>query len=201
MSLSGKKVEVWKLLKSDELFSALPWVRVCADTVRLPSNRVVDDFYRVDLPEYVMVCAMDGKNRILLERQYKHALKKITLALPTGCLEKNELPKEAVKREFLEETGYTAKNWQHIGSFTVDGNKGCGRAHFYIARDLKKIREAVADDMEMTEVVFMPADSVIKAIREGEISLLATVSLVAMATNPLIAKALKKNGRYSKRKK
>lgn len=51
----------------------------------------------------------DEDNKILLERQYKHALGFVSLTLPTGCLEEWETPIEAGKRELLEETGYSAR--------------------------------------------------------------------------------------------
>lgn len=179
-----KKLRPWKLLSSQERFSAPPWVKIHVDKVKLPSGRIVDDYYRIQLPEYVMIYAQrDEDNKILLERQYKHALGFVSLILPTGCLEEWETPIEAGKRELLEETGYSAREWRFVGSFLVDGNKGCGRAHFFIARGLEKVADQVKDDMEESEIVFIEPDVLIKAVLRGEIPLLATAALIAIATH------------------
>lgn len=180
------KLQPWKVLNTRELFHAPPWVRLYKDRIELPDGDIVNDFYRVQLPEYVMVFAMSDDGKILFERQYKHALGEVTLALPTGCIEDGESHFEAVKRELLEETGYEAEKWALVGSFMVDGNKGCGKAHFYIAKGLKKIAEPVENNMEESENVFLDIDKARKAIETGEIKLLATVALIAIATNPAI---------------
>jgi|Deesub1362A_J573_1020465.scaffolds.fasta_scaffold00073_82 ADP-ribose pyrophosphatase len=181
---SGKVLKKWEVLSTEELFAAPPWVRVFTDRIRLPSGRIVPDYYRVELPEYAMVFAQTDDGKVLFERQYKHALGRITLALPTGCVEKGESPIETAKRELLEETGYKANKWRFVGSFLVDGNKGCGKAHFYIAEKLEKVADPVNDDAEESEILFMPINSIMKAILNGEISLLATAALLAISTNP-----------------
>ena len=183
IKMDSDNIQPWELLNSEELFSALPWVRVYMDRIKLPSGRIVDDYYRIQLPEYVMVYAQGDDNKVLLERQYKHALCAISIALPTGSLEEGETPLETGKRELLEETGYHASEWEFVGSFFVDGNKGCGRAHFFIARGLEKITDHIEDDMEESEIVFVEPDVLLKAVLQGEIPFLATVALIAIATN------------------
>lgn len=181
----GSKNEIcpWQILSSTEVFAALPWVKVFEDKVKLPSGRVVDNYYRVGLLEYAMICGRREDGKILFLRQYRHALNKVVLALPAGSIEKGESPEIAAKREFLEETGYRADVWNHVGSFVVDGNKGCGRAHFYIAEKLEKISNPVEDDTEEAETIFLSEGEAVKAVLTGAAPSLATVSLVAIATN------------------
>lgn len=183
IKMDCNNIQSWELLSSEVLFSALPWIRVYMDRIKLPSGRVIDDYYRIQLPEYVMVYAQGDDNRVLLERQYKHALGAVSIALPTGSLEEGETPLETGKRELLEETGYHANEWDFVGSFFVDGNKGCGRAHFFIARGLEKIADHVEDDMEESEIVFVEPDVLLKAVLHGEIPFLATAALIAIATS------------------
>ncbi|MBU0477597.1 NUDIX hydrolase [bacterium] len=187
MARTSKKVQPWQLLSTKELFAVSPWIKVYEDTIKLPSGRIVEDYYRIALPEYAMIYAQRKDGKVLFERQYKHGLGKITLVLPAGALEKGERAIETAKRELLEETGYQAGRWKYVGSFLVNGNKGCGRAHFFIAKELEKISEPVIDDMEEPEIVFISEHSIMKAIFNGEISTLATASLVAIATNPAIS--------------
>lgn len=181
-----KDIKNWELLESRELFAAPPWVRLWIDRIKLPGGRIVDDYYRVDLQEYVVIFARGDNGDVLLQRQYKHALKDVVLSLPGGCLDNGELPLEGAKREFLEETGYIAHDWKYAGNFLVDGNKGCGKVNFFIAEKLEKVAEPVEDDTEETENLFMPVNLVLNAVRNGDIPMLAAVSLIAIATNPAI---------------
>ena len=48
-------LDSWKLLQTTQVFSAAPWLAVRCDTVELPGGRVVDDFYRVVLPDFAVV--------------------------------------------------------------------------------------------------------------------------------------------------
>jgi len=68
----------------------------------------------------VVVLAVDESRstpRVLLERQYRHAAKGYLWELPAGRIDPGEKALPAAKRELLEETGYTAKNWRRILHF------------------------------------------------------------------------------------
>ncbi len=191
MAKKNSRVKKWELLGRKELFSAPPWVKLFADTVRVPGGRVIDDFYHIELPSYVMICARDKKGRLLFVRQYKHALGDITLLFPAGFIEDGEDHAKTARRELLEETGYEAKKLKFVGSFMVDGTKGCGKAYFYLADGLKKTANPLSDDMEISDVVFLPVNKVMKALRSGDISLLSAVCFVGLATNPYLKKIMK----------
>lgn len=178
-----EKIRPWHVLSTRKIFSAPPWIKVYVDKIKLPGGRIVEDYYRVGMPEYVMIFARNEDGEILFLRQYRHAVNKIVLALPTGSIEQGESPDIAARREFLEETGYQATVWNYIGSFVVDGSKGCGRAHFYIAEKLEKIADPVEDDMEETETLFLSERLAVKAVLDGKAPSLATTALVAIATN------------------
>ncbi len=188
MEKAKKKLEKWELLETSEVFTAAPWLKVHVDCVKLPGGRIVDDYYRVELQEYAMIYARRDDGKVLFERQYKHGLKEVSIVLPTGTIEQGEMPVEAAKREFFEETGYTAEKWSYVGTFLVDGNKGCGRGHFYIADGLEKVSEPVYDDMEDLEIIFMEPQSAMEYILESNTSELATPALLAFAGSPHVMK-------------
>src|SRR5271166_2338859 len=49
--------------------------------------------------------------RVLLERQYRHAAQSMMWELPAGRIDDGETALTAAKRELLEETGYSARQW------------------------------------------------------------------------------------------
>lgn len=91
------------------------------------------NFYQIDVPEYTVIVAQTQEGTIVMERQYKHAVGKIILNLPSGYLESNESPLNCAQCELLEETVFKAESWCHLGSFCVDGNRGCGKMHAFVA--------------------------------------------------------------------
>jgi ADP-ribose pyrophosphatase len=57
--------------------------------------------------------------RILLEHQYRHAAQSMMWELPAGRIDDGETALTAAKRELLEETGFTARQWKRILHFYV----------------------------------------------------------------------------------
>lgn len=62
----------------------------------------------------VCIALKDGDYYYMV-RQYRYALNKEMLEFPAGKIEKNENPYDAIKREVIEETGYTAKSIKEFG--------------------------------------------------------------------------------------
>ncbi|MFY9844804.1 MAG: NUDIX hydrolase [Terriglobales bacterium] len=95
----------------------------------------------------VVVLAVDDANlgrttrkaepRILLERQYRHAAQSMMWELPAGRIDYGETGLTAAKRELLEETGYTARQWKRILHFYVSPGFLDETMTIYLARDLR----------------------------------------------------------------
>src|SRR5687767_4783157 len=110
------------------------FLRVEYHTVQLPDGRIIEEWTWLDTPSFVNVVAETTDGRFLCFRQSKYAVEGISLALPGGYLEAGEEPLAAAQRELLEETGYAADEWISHGTFVVDGNRGNGNAHLFLAR-------------------------------------------------------------------
>lgn len=177
----------WQVLESRDLHIAEPWLRLSVQRIRLPDGRTVDEFYRIALPDYAVVVATTDDGRFVMERSYKHGPGCAIVCLPAGVLHDGEDPLAGAQRELLEETGYAAPEWRSLGSFTVNGNYGCGRAHLYRATSARKVAEPDSGDLEEIHVELMTSDQVAAAGRAGEIGLLSSAAAIALATNPFFA--------------
>ncbi len=104
-----------KPLKTEIAF-ATPWFELLAKTIS-PDE---PPYYSLRLPDYAAVIAITGDARVLLVRQYRPAVERYTLELPSGIVDPGETPAQAAGRELLEETGYVANEIEVLGSHYPD---------------------------------------------------------------------------------
>ena len=95
----------WKLLNSEYLVDA-PWLKVAKETCELPNGKVIDDFYTLWQPDWVLVLARTAEGKWVMTEQYRHGTGKIALEFPAGIIDKGETPEQAALRELQEECGY-----------------------------------------------------------------------------------------------
>ena len=81
--------------------------------------------------------ARKAEPRILLERQYRHAAQSMMWELPAGRIDDGETTLTAAKRELLEETGYSARQWKRILHFYVSPGFLDETMTIYLARGLQ----------------------------------------------------------------
>ena len=96
----------------------------------------------------VVTLPVTKDNEVLLVVQPRVVREGVLVELPAGYIEDNENPIESIKRELLEETGYTSNNIKHLSSYYQD--QGCSDAynHTYLALDCEKIKEQNLDKDE-----------------------------------------------------
>jgi ADP-ribose pyrophosphatase len=84
------------------------------DEVRLPDGSLAAREYIVH-PGAVMVVPLLDDGRLVIERQYRYPMGRVMLEFPAGKLDAGEAPLTCARRELLEETGYSAREWARAG--------------------------------------------------------------------------------------
>src|ERR1041385_1573711 len=107
----GFRGALMKPLKTEVAF-ATPWFEVLAKTIK-PDE---PPYYTLKLPDYASVVAVTEEGRVLIVRQYRPAVDRYTLELPSGIVDPGETPAQSAGRELLEETGYQAGEIEVLGS-------------------------------------------------------------------------------------
>ena len=80
-------------------------------------------FYRINCANNVIVLAQTETGHLVLVKQFRPALNKITLELPSGAIDPDETPSDAALRELYEETGYTCQNIIPLGKGKIMLNR------------------------------------------------------------------------------
>jgi ADP-ribose pyrophosphatase len=86
------------------------------DTISLPSGREAELAIVRHRPSVVLIPVQDD-GRIVMIRQYRHALKRDIWELPAGNVDEGESPEAAASRECEEEIGQMPTRIDRLGSF------------------------------------------------------------------------------------
>jgi ADP-ribose pyrophosphatase len=174
----------WRVIEERGLLSCAPFIEVSAQTVELPDGRRIENFYQLVMPDYACVFPELDDGRILLLRCYRHGARRVCLNFPGGHLVAGEDALAGAKRELLEETGYEAAEWRPLGSFVTNGNHRGQTAHFFRARQCRRVKEADSGDLEEAELVTMTTAELGAALGRGEFPVASQAMLLALATHP-----------------
>jgi ADP-ribose pyrophosphatase len=175
----------WRTLSRQKVFEKPPFLTLELHTVEMSDGRIVDDWPWVITPDYVNVLAETQDGRFLVFRQTKYAVEGITLAVVGGFIEPGEQPEAAARRELLEETGYSSPNWTHVGTYTVDANRGAGKAHLFAARQARQVAAPTAGDLEEQEILLLSRADLERALGAGEFKVLAWAAVVGLGLRHL----------------
>lgn len=123
---------------SDEIVFSTPWFQI----VGKPFPHHDSLHYSLRTNDYVCVVALTQAGQMLLVRQYRPAVGRMTLELPSGHVEKDDSPEVAARQELLEETGYVAESLDLIGAFSPDTGRLANRMWCFFAADARPTSEA-----------------------------------------------------------
>ena len=174
-------MQPWKTLCRNTILDHGKFLRVEDHQIELPDGRVIEDWPWVITPDFVNVVAVTEGGAYLCFRQYKYAVAGTSLATVGGYIDPGEDPLVAAQRELLEETGYQAQEWLCLGRYAIDGNRGAGAAHLYLARGARPVQEIDADDLEEQELLALSPAEIRAALLAGEFKVLPWAAAVALA--------------------
>jgi ADP-ribose pyrophosphatase len=143
-------------------------LKVHRDRVRLPDGSQGAREY-IRHPGAVAIVPLFDDGRVLLERQFRYPHRREFIELPAGKLEPGEPHLDTAKRELLEETGYIAQEWAHMGVIHTAIAYTDEAIDLFVARKLT-LQERKLDQGEFLETFVVPLDEAIAMIRDGRIT-------------------------------
>ena len=155
-------------------------MRACKDEVLLPDGRHA--FW--DIVHHngaVCVVPIDNDGNVILVRQYRYPMEKVTLEIPAGKLDTPDEDRlEAAKRELREETGAVAENIICLGDFYGSPAFVDEKITMYAASGLS-FGETELDDGEFLTTVKMPLSDAVELVMDGKIEDVKTQAAILRA--------------------
>jgi 8-oxo-dGTP pyrophosphatase MutT (NUDIX family) len=161
-------------------------MRLRQDTCELPSKRVVDDYFVMEIPDGAAIVAVTEKDELLLVRQYKHGLDQVVLELPAGIVETGEDPAVTIARELEEETGYRASSVEYVTTLATKPARLSARTQIFFAENISQQGVQQQNDSEIIQQVLVPLAELPALLQRGEIIVETSLAALMMVWPRLI---------------
>ncbi len=161
-------------------------IQLDIDNVQLPNGKLAEREV-VHHPGAVGILAVNSNKKVILIKQFRRAIERITIEIPAGKLEKNENPLDCAYRELKEETGYTATFMEKISQIYTSPGFADEIIHIYKAEGLQK-GDSLPDEDEFVEMIELSLDEIDELIKNGEIMDSKTLVALYYLKNQIIEK-------------
>lgn len=162
-------IEKWRKIATKYLVKE-KWATLRVDTCELQGGRIKDDYYVLEYPNWVNAIALTEEGKIILVRQYRHAADIISLEIPGGVIDGDEAPEFAIKRELLEETGYSCKTCKLIAELYPNPATANNKTFTYFLTGGVKTDEQHLDEHEILNVEEYTIEEVKQLIQDNKIA-------------------------------
>ncbi len=120
-------------------------------------------------PDAVGILPIDAAGNVHLVRQYRPAIKQITLEIPAGVIDPGEKPLETAGRECAEEIGYRPQQLDFMFMYYHSVGFSSGQIKVFLGRDLSALPAQSLDAGEFIEVVTLPFEAAHQQALSGKI--------------------------------
>jgi ADP-ribose pyrophosphatase len=119
-------------------------------------------------PGAVAIVAIDDDDKVVLVRQWRHALGRALWELPAGTRDSDEAPARTAERELAEETGLRAKQIVPLATAPLTPGYSTEVMHFFLAFDLSE-GPTDRDADERMDVDRFDSEGILALVRRGEV--------------------------------
>lgn len=159
----------WKTLSSEYLFNDL-WLKARKDRCLRPDGKIVEPYYVIEYPHWVTGVGITENNEVVLVKQYRQALQIVCMEIPGGCIDaEDDTLEAAMRREFVEETGYTFDKVEYLGRTSPNPSTNANWMHMFLLTGGKLTHPQSFDENEEIEVDLVTVKEFVEMVLRGEI--------------------------------
>ncbi len=153
-----------------------PWFEIEESIAENPGEL---PYYRMTGPNGAICMPFTPDGDIVMVRQFRPNLGRMTLELPAGAIDPGETAEQAAAREIVEETGREVADLSVLGTGRLHLNRTTHQEFFLLAFDAKPIAGAVVE--AGIEAVVVPRSDFCEAVHADKIEQIAAVTFHGMA--------------------
>jgi 8-oxo-dGTP pyrophosphatase MutT (NUDIX family) len=157
----GWRVEARRSLVHDR------YLHLVAERVVTGSGAVLDPYYVLDLPDWVIVVALTPDGRMVLVRQWRQGARAWVLEPPGGVMDPGEDACRTAARELREETGYAAARFRVVATPWSDPSRNSNRMHVVLAEGAMPAGAPQPDTGEEMRTELLPVSEVVAGLSHG----------------------------------
>lgn len=139
------------------------------DSYQTNTGKIVDPYFVVELPTGAGAMALTENNEVILVKQYRHPVDEVLLEIPGGFVDAGEQPEYAIRRELMEETGYSFSSVHLLGKTALNPGVLNNYTYMFLALGGVKTAAQQLDANEEIEIILKPLEEVRSMLMRGEI--------------------------------
>jgi ADP-ribose pyrophosphatase len=154
-------------VESELVYQGL-FLKVRRDKARLPDGSIHGREWVVH-PGASAILALADDGRVLIERQFRYAMQQVYVEIPAGKIDPGETPLQTARRELLEETGYTARQWALLTRIHPAIGFTNEIIDIFVARELGARETRKLDHGELLEIDWVSVGWLVDEVRAGRL--------------------------------
>ncbi|MBC7589315.1 MAG: NUDIX hydrolase [Chitinophagaceae bacterium] len=158
----------WRIIESKYVFKDR-WFIARADKCAMPDGKIIEPYYVLEFPNWCNVVVVTEDEKLVMVRQYRHAIQETIIELPGGVIDAGETPEQSAIREIAEETGYAVDSVELLYSADPNPATNDNHAWFFLARNAKPIAQQKFDDAEDMDVMLYSKEEAKRLLMENKI--------------------------------
>ncbi|BAV05703.1 8-oxo-dGTP pyrophosphatase MutT, NUDIX family [Filimonas lacunae] len=159
----------WKTLSSEYVYKD-NWLTARKDKCETPDGKIIEDYYVLEYTDWATALPITEDGKIILVKQYRHALGETSIELPGGCIDDTDATiEDGIRRELLEETGYAFEKVHYLGRTSANPSTNANLMHTFVATGGKKVQDQHLDANEQIEIMEVSWEEFLQLVDEKRI--------------------------------